>query len=103
SVELACTLTIGFACAGAAQTKKSARIGASRRIAKRLARDSDDQPEGVEGGVEQHARVDAVRPRAEVGEPAAEHRDHGKAWDQSLLPFWVRELVDDPADKEHRD
>src|SRR5262245_5050246 len=32
TVGLACTLTIGFACAGAAQTKKTASTGARRRI-----------------------------------------------------------------------
>src|SRR6476661_7500397 len=78
SVVLACTLTIGFAWAGAAQTKKTARTGAMRRINKRLARDADKQSEGVEGRVEQHARVDAVRPGAEIGKPGPEHQDDRK-------------------------
>ena len=84
SVALACTLTIGVAWAGAAQTKKTARTGAMRRIAKRLARDPNDEPEGVEGRVEQHARVDAVRPRAEVGEAGPEHEDDREARDQPV-------------------
>src|SRR4029077_19787111 len=84
TVALACALTIGCACAGAAQTKKTARTGAMRRIDKRLARDPDDEPEGVEGRVEQHARVDAVRPRAEVGEPGPEHEDDREARDQPV-------------------
>src|SRR5580765_7055178 len=77
-------LTSGAACAGAAQTRKTAKTGTMRRIAKRLARDSDDEPEGVEGRVQEDARVDAVRSRAEKGEPDSEDGDHGEACDEPV-------------------